>query len=255
METVSIAVAYGCRLSSVIDWAHFLALLQIDTGEPIDIIGARGVHIIRGRNDKDALMKNCAILTVKIDDTYATVKVFKQYLHFCKVNEQQAIRCADYLCDTIIDAQNILNDEELLSDRLDILQEEGAHITPETRDEAEKYLRTVQVCALDLTHEPIKPTMTNHTTALGCFIHTAKLARLMKESNMGRWRISYDNSLSLAIRILVPYENSIKEGYNFTIQHTGNILYSSNLMDDEATAARDGVKNFVLSKLDLIRLD
>ena len=256
-----IPVAFGCRLSSVIDYCHFISLLPITTldkvGEgEIGIIAAKGIGIMRGDNEKATLMKNCAILRLAMGSKVATVKVFKQYLHFCKVNLEEATQLADFLCEAIKDTQRVIQDEALLSARLDKLMEEGSHMKAEDRESVESYFLGHSVCVLDLTHEPVEATMTNHTIPLGTKIHTARLARLLRdEKGYRRWIITFDNALTLAIRLVVPYSDSNKMGYTFTIQPTGNVLYSANDTSEEAEMARKDVSDFLFERLPLIRLD
>lgn len=256
-----IPVAFGCRLSSVIAYDHFISLLSLSRVEElregeIGIIAAKGVGIMRGDNEKATLMKNCAILRLAIGSKIATVKVFKQYLHFCKVNITEATLLADFLCEAIKDTQRVIEDRELLSARLYELIKEESHIKEEDRESVESYFMDHSVCILDLTHEPVEATMTNDIIPLGTKIHTACLAGLLRdEKGYRRWIITFDNALALSIRLVVPYSDSNKDGYTFTIQPTGNILYSANDKSEEAELARKDVSDFIFERLEEIRLD
>lgn len=267
MEETTIDVAYGCTLSTVIDYRHFLILVVLgeDRGT-YRLTGARGLGIVRGINSSDRLMKNCAILNVEVradskttQGATATVKVFKQYLHFCGIGRTEAEGLASFLTELIQETQACLEDEKTLEERLRLLQKEGSHIkTEEDVKEVLGYLtkNSAEICSKGLSHGDVVPTMTNHTMKTNRALHSTRVLRLLQShrSKTRPWVLTYDNALSLSVKIFVPRTTSTKEGFSFIIQPSGNIVYSSNEVDDEAVAVREEVRDLILNNLESIAL-
>ena len=263
----STAVAYGCRLSSVVDYNNFIAVTSVGRvdGE-MSIMSACGTGITRGEaspvtspkkegtGTKSMLMKNCAILRVNVGDGIASVKVFKQYLHICKVGLQDAVRVADFVCKCMKETQELIRDEDRLRHQVVHISTVDTHIPPDTIDSVLLYYRTADICLTDLSHEEIEATMTNHILPLGSCIHTPRLARLLRdEKGHRRWIITFDNALSMSIRVLIPFSDSDKKGYNFAIQPSGYISYSKS-KPAEAITARDELHSFINERMALISL-
>jgi len=260
----STPVAYGCPLSSVVGYNNFAAVARVGplkNGMWIKSICGKGIK--RGEmptspkkkdGEKVDLMKHCAIVRVVMGDNVASVKIFNQYLHICKVGISDAEKVADFICQEMKATQDTIKDEDLLRERLLDIIKVDSHIPEEEIDSVIEYYRNADICLKDLSHEKVKATMTNTNDSLGSCIHTPRLARLLRdEKRYRRWIVTFDNALSMSIRVLIPFADSDKKGYNFAIQPSGDILYSDR--DEPASrAARDELYRFIQERMDKIRL-
>jgi hypothetical protein len=246
-------VAYGCHLTSTIDYVHFIALLPINREGRVIVTSAKSKDITRGNSPITTLMRNCGIMCLEIVEgetrITSTVKVFKQYLHFCRVNEEQANILADFTCSLLREIQEVIEDEKRRWDwiqTLDHLRDEGE------RKATFDYFGRNNVCASDVSHTEVVSTMINHAINIGSKIHTSSLARLLLKKKDARWVVTYDNALSLAVRVKV-LDDSGKDGHVFTIHPSGNVLYSAR-NSDEIEDSKDSLVRFLHNNLDLIEI-
>lgn len=271
-------VAYGCDLTSVIDYMYLLLLFPLDGDERrvvklggkdirYGIVGAKGPSLCRGRTSEEGVMKNCIMLDYLLEydevKVKVSVKVFKRYLHFCresKTKEDNSREMASVLADDVLriikETQIVMENRELLSARLDQLLVDD-YLTEEGRLPLEDRARTSRLCVPDLERTEIIPTMSNHIVSFGTPIHTTKLIKIIQahQCKTRPWILTFDNSLLMVIRILVPYRDTMdNDGYRFTIHPTGNLSYSNNDMDEEAALVRKEVLTLVRDSIPLISI-
>ena len=268
-------VAYGCNLTSIIDYTHFLVLLPLKRKDSIPL--AIGTHqstlerenvvvqetlqfsieagkvasLVRGDYPSDAMMRNCAIVHVNIYNensvTTATVKIFKQYLHFCRVSDSISHLLADYICGLLRETQSYIDSPERLAAHVQTLE----HLnSDDARDATLEYFSRHNVCAPDLDHDEVVATLVNHATNLGTRIHTPRLAKLL-HANPHNWQVTFDNALSMAIRVAIPYD--LKKYHTFTIHTNGNILYSAR-SSGNVDSAKESLVDYIRQHLPQISL-
>lgn len=270
-------VAYGCKLTSMIDYNYLLLVMLLDgskrrshtlpSGDVIEYgtVGARGLGIARGTPKCNGAMKNCIIIDYAIrvnggDEVGVSAKVFKSYLHFCNnVDMDSSGVLADDLIRLIRETQEVIECHPSLADRLKTISTTpGDYLNPEDVHSLEDRARSARLCIPDLSRMDIQPTMSNHIVNLGSYIHSVKLCKIIQQHKCRtrQWTVTFDNSLLMVIRILVPYLSSTDdEGYRFTIHPTGNMSYSCNDMDDEAQSVRREVLALLRESMPLVSID
>src|SRR5437899_7927140 len=150
MDTKIVDVAYGCRLTSSINYKLFYSFVELGEYKHNDVIynilATRGEGLVRGTPLKTAIMKNCAILDIEFgvkgkEKKVVSVKVFSVYLHFCgQVTKKDCSILADIIVNCILKTQKVCSNEGDRKKLLDYLQDVEKTFDTASRSQLETVL-------------------------------------------------------------------------------------------------------------------
>lgn len=258
MEYKRVDVAYACKPSTSID--HILLHFMIDFNDRPDltIVGSKCDNTTRGNPRNKGFMKNATVLDcilhTRTGDKDISVKVFKNYLHFCQgLNVALCEKIAKCLEKRFSDINNNLNDIEWVSNHFEemrrdisttdnnktnlikiIKNDEKVLVVDEYLTYRERFLQSIKqgkrIYKNDLEFGKVTATMSNSKLSVGYMVNCNRMVtdivNILDEMKDGKeYRIYYDNAIStnIFIRIIIPDIKPIK----YTIYQTGTLSWSS----------------------------
>ncbi len=247
-----INVAYACIPTSAIDYRMFHILMPLEEDDELTFVGSRcsesgtgrrnssTLGTIRGNPRNTGFMKNAVVVDCILRDgdvkKEVSIKIFRNYLHFCKSREISLCdRVADALCRRLVAMNEKMSDMNWVQQRLALASQDIESIRPHLQVIQESIQRGIQLCHPNLNHAPVMATMSNSRFFIGCPFNCNTLVLdigswVEKHSSQFKYRVYYDNAVHTNISIRVTGFQTFK----FTIYRTGMMAWSSS-PETEAT--------------------
>lgn len=263
-------VAYACYFTHIIDYKMFFFMAPVDyeNRPPLDegelvIVGLRGMGKKRGAPRGEGCMDNCIIVDVnfmyKGEVVQPSIKMFKNYQHFCRCPEIGLCESlADSVCRILVATQKTA---ETSDGRMSLISASISH--DDYLEDKESFIKWIgdnpenrRICTEELDHHKVKVTMAKYGLSLGTHINTTRLAEVFLSPDLKRrWTTTYDNALSLDLRVSCPSRSTSRESHRFTIYPTGRVAFSYQEIDDECQEVFSSLIDILRECLEYISTD